>query len=373
MDQVSPLIADPVEAAQAAGLRYSTDASPGIRRKRAGKHFSYIDTDGQPTHDARQLRRIKSLAIPPAWTNVWICPSPNGHIQATGRDARGRKQYRYHPRWREVRDETKYGRMIAFGETLPAIRERTDRDLALPCLSLDKVLATVVRLLDQTAIRIGNEAYARENRSFGLTTLRTRHVDVDGATLQFHFLGKGGKEHVVNVHDRRLARAVRRCLDIPGYELFQYLDDGGQRQSIDSADVNDYLGQIAGQKFTAKDFRTWHGTLHTAMSLYDLGEPESETEAGHHIAAAIAGAAEHLGNTPAICRKSYVHPGVLDAYVDGSFLPAWERAVNGARERPTLGLDAEEVALLVVLQRQLDKRPQPMLQADGSVPHHMAR
>jgi DNA topoisomerase-1 len=350
-----PLLADPVEAAQAAGLHYFTDARPGIRRKRAGKRFSYLDTNGLPVHDTKQLQRIKALAIPPAWTDVWICPSPNGHIQATGRDAKGRKQYRYHPRWRAIRDETKYNRMIAFGEALPIVRERTDCDLSLQCLWRDKVLATVVQLLDQTALRVGNEEYARENHSFGLTTLRTRHVEVFGSTIEFHFRGKGGKEHVVDVHDRRLARAVKRCMDIPGFELFQYVDDEGERHSVDSADVNDYLRQITGQNFTAKDFRTWHGTLCTAISLYELGECESEAEAKKNITAAIQDAAEHLGNTPAICRKSYVHPGVLDAYVDRTFLCTWQRALEEARERPRPALDAQEVALLAVLQQQLDQ------------------
>jgi DNA topoisomerase-1 len=245
--------------------------------------------------------------------------------------------------------------MIAFGEALPIVRERTDCDLSLQCLWRDKVLATVVQLLDQTALRVGNEEYARENHSFGLTTLRTRHVEVFGSTIEFHFRGKGGKEHVVDVHDRRLARAVKRCMDIPGFELFQYVDDEGERHSVDSADVNDYLRQITGQNFTAKDFRTWHGTLCTAISLYELGECESEAEAKKNITAAIQDAAEHLGNTPAICRKSYVHPGVLDAYVDRTFLCTWQRALEEARERPRPALDAQEVALLAVLQQQLDQ------------------
>jgi len=254
-----PLMADSIEAAQSAGLLYYTDARPGIHRKRAGKHFSYLAVDGTIIRDRKDLARIKSLGIPPAWTNVWICPSLRGHIQATGRDAKGRKQYRYHARWRKTRDETKYNRMIAFGEALPLIRERTDRDLALPCLSQDKVVATVVQLLEATSIRVGNKEYARENRSYGLTTLRTRHVAIDGSTLHFHFRGKSGKDHVVDVHDRRLARAVSRCGDIPGYELFQYLDENGERVRIDSGDVNDYLRRITGDNFTAKDFRTWHG------------------------------------------------------------------------------------------------------------------
>jgi DNA topoisomerase-1 len=353
-EQNQPLIADPVEAALSAGLVYFTDARPGIRRKRAGKHFSYIGLDGKPIHDTKELQRIRSLGIPPAWTDVWISPTARGHIQATGRDAKGRKQYRYHNRWREVRDETKYSRMLAFGEALPIIRERTDLDLTQRCLSREKVLATVVRLLDETAIRVGNEEYARSNRSFGLTTLRTRHVKIDGSTIRFHFRGKSGKDHIVSVRDRRLARAVQRCHDIPGQELFQYLDDDGARRGIDSADVNVYLRQITGQNFTAKDFRTWHGSVTAARSLWAQGPFESQTEAKRHIARAVEAAADHLGNTPAIARKSYVHPALLESYGDGTFLALWERAMADAEQNDTPGLEPEEVALLAVLQHGLE-------------------
>jgi DNA topoisomerase-1 len=365
-DQDAPLVADPIETTRAAGLRYVTDVQPGIRRKHAGKHFSYIGLDGRTIHDQKVLRRIKALAIPPAWTDVWICPVERGHIQATGRDAKGRKQYRYHPRWREVRDETKYGRMIAFGEALPLIRERTDRDLSLHCLSRDKVLATVIQLLDRTAIRVGNEEYARENRSFGLTTLRTRHVDVEGSELRFHFRGKGGKEHVVSVHDRRLARAVKRCEDLPGYELFQYLDEEGKRHGIDSGDVNDYLRQITGENFTAKDFRTWHGTVRAAEALYELGAFESETQGKRHVTRAVEIAAELLGNTPAICRKSYVHPAVIDAYLDSSLQPTWERVMEDERAASRAGLHPEEVATLAILQQRLDQETEQSRASRGT-------
>ena len=252
---------DPIEAAESAGLRYVSDVMPGIRRKRAGKGFSYVAPDGKTIRDPRSLRRIRALAIPPAYTDVWICSDPSGHIQATGRDARGRKQYRYHPRWREVRDETKFGRMLAFSEVLPAVRAKVDSDLARPGLPREKVLAAVVRLLECTGIRVGNDEYAKANRSFGLTTLRDQHVEVSGSTLRFQFRGKSGKSHDVELSDRRLARIVQRCQALPGEDLFQYVDDEGNRQTIGSGDVNDYLRQASGQDFTAKDFRTWAGTI----------------------------------------------------------------------------------------------------------------
>src|SRR2546423_1625725 len=274
---------DPVIVAKAAGLRYVSDASPGIRRKRAGKNFSYIGLDGKPIHDQDELHRIRSLGIPPAWTDVWICPQPNGHIQATGRDAKGRKQYRYHPRWRAVRDETKYSRLIAFGEALPTIRARVEHDLGLPGLPREKVLATVVRLLETTLIRVGNEEYARQNRSYGLTTLRNRHVDVRGTELRFHFRGKSGKEHEVALHDRRLARVMRRLQELPGQELFQYVDEDGTRASIDSDDVNAYLREIAGEDFSAKDFRTWAGTVLCAVALRELDAASGEVEAKRNV------------------------------------------------------------------------------------------
>src|SRR5919107_4252189 len=265
------VISDPIESAQAAGLRYVSDTQPGIRRKKAGKGFTYGGTDGKLIRDEKELARIRSLAIPPAYTDVWICPSPQGHIQATGRDARGRKQYRYHPKWREVRDETKFGRMLAFSEALPKIRARLEQDLSRPGLPREKGLATVVRLLECTCIRVGNDEYAKANRSFGLTTLQDRHVEISGSNLRFEFRGKSGKVHKVDLNDRRLARIVRRCQALPGEDLFQYIDDDGVRQTIGSGDVNDYIREISGQEFTAKDFRTWSGTLLAVAALSEAG------------------------------------------------------------------------------------------------------
>ena len=344
---------DPVIVAKAAGLRYVSDASPGIRRKRAGKNFSYIGLDGKPIHDREELKRIRSLGIPPAWTNVWICPRPNGHIQATGRDAKGRKQYRYHPRWREVRDETKYSRMIAFGETLPKIRERVAKDLALPDLPHEKVLAAVVWLLDATALRVGNEEYARENGSFGLTTLRSQHVKVSGSKLRFHFRGKSGKENTVSVENRQLARIVKRCQDLPGHELFQYFDDDGQRYTVESDDVNNYLREISGQDFTAKDFRTWSGTVFAAEALQGLGVFETQTQARKNVGQAIEVAARHLGNTKAICRKCYVHPQVIDAYLNGSLLTRLSQYQDEKREQDTKGWHPEEARVLEFLKESM--------------------
>jgi DNA topoisomerase-1 len=340
----------PVESARAAGLRYVSDTSPGIRRRRRGKHFSYIGLDGKPIHDEQELRRIRALAIPPAWTDVWICPNPRGHIQASGRDARGRKQYRYHNEWRKIRDETKYDRLIAFGHALPQIRERVSADLSLPGLPREKVLAVVVRLLDELSIRVGNEEYARENKSFGLTTLRNRHVRVEGASIRIHFRGKRGKEHDVGIRDRRLAHIIKQCQDLPGHELFQYLDESGKRQPIDSADVNEYLRAITGKDFTAKDFRTWVGTVLTVCALTELGEAETQTQAKKHLAQAIESAAKHLGNTPAICRKSYVHPEVINSYLDGKLLPALKQHDEEAVAESLQGLRPEEIAVMKFLQ-----------------------
>lgn len=339
----------PVESAKAAGLRYVTDAKPGIRRKRVGKHFSYIGPDGRPIRDEKKLQRIRSLAIPPAWTDVWICPEPRGHLQATGRDAKGRKQYRYHPQWRKVRDETKYDRMVAFGRTLPVIRERVEHDLKLPGLPREKVLAAIVRLLDISSVRIGNEEYARENNSFGLTTMRDDHVDIHGSSLHFQFRGKSGKEQVVDIHDRRLARIVKNCRDLPGQELFQYIDEDQQCHVVESADVNEYLKQISGQDFTAKDFRTWSGTVAAASALQDLGEYENQTQAKKNVVRAIELAAQCLGNTPAICRKSYVHPDIITSYLSGSLLTAIHCEKEQIEDLPE-GLRSEEITVLVFLQ-----------------------
>lgn len=342
---------DPVVSAQAAGLRYVSDAAPGIRRKRVGKYFSYIGLDDRPIHDPATLQRIKALAIPPAYTDVWICPDPRGHLQATGRDARGRKQYRYHQQWRQVRDETKYNRMIAFGRALPAIRARIDHDLSLPGLPREKVLAGVVRLLETTLIRVGNEEYAKANKSFGLTTMRDRHVTIEGATVRFQFRGKGGKMHTINLNDRRLARIVRRCRDLPGYELFQYIDEHGQRQTIGSGDVNDYLRKIGGQDFTAKDFRTWAGTVLAAQALQEYESFDSATQAKKNVVRAIEQVAERLGNTSSICRKCYVHPAVLDAYLEGGLVDALRQPTEQEFEESLRDLRPEEAAVMRLLMR----------------------
>jgi DNA topoisomerase-1 len=311
------LAPEPAHSAAAAGLRHVSDAAPGISRRRAGRGFTYTGPDGKTVRDRSTLARIRALAIPPAWTEVWIAADPKGHIQATGRDARRRKQYRYHPSWHEVRHETKFGRMLAFSAALPRIRRALAADLALPGLPRRKVLATVVRLLECTQIRVGNDEYARANRSYGLTTFRDRHVEVNGSTLHFEFRGKSGKPHTVDVADRRLARIVARCQAIPGEELFQYLDEDGARQTIDSGDVNDYIREIAGEEFTAKDFRTWAGTVLASEALLALGVPSSEREAKANILAAIDKVAGQLNNTRAVCRKYYVHPEVLAAYGEG--------------------------------------------------------
>jgi DNA topoisomerase-1 len=344
---------DPLQAARAAGLRYVTDTSPGITRRRAGRHFRFIGTDGQSIRDAETLARIRVLAIPPAWAEVWICPSPLGHIQATGRDAKGRKQYRYHGRWTVVRDETKYGRMLAFGEALPGIRARVEADLARPGLPREKVLATVVRLLETTFIRVGNAEYARHNESFGLTTMRDQHARLSPNGLRFRFRGKAGKQHTVAVDDRRLARIVKRCQELPGQELFQYIDDAGQPHPIDSADVNEYLREIAGHEFSAKDFRTWAGTVLTAWALEELEAFDSQTEAKRNIVRAIETVAERLGNTPSICRKCYVHPEVLDAYLDGSLVDQLRARVEVEMGTTLARLKPDEAAVMVLLQRRL--------------------
>ncbi|HZS08786.1 MAG TPA: DNA topoisomerase IB [Blastocatellia bacterium] len=348
---------DPVavarEAAKSAGLRYVNDTSPGILRRRAGKGFSYIGVDGKPLRDADELARIRALAIPPAWTGVWICPSPHGHIQATGRDAKGRKQYRYHARWRAVRDETKYDRMIAFGHALPRIRERTESDLVLPGLPREKVLATVVRLLERTLIRVGNEEYARANRSFGLTTLRDQHVRVKGSTLRFEFRGKSGVRHTIDLNDRRLARIVRRCQELPGQELFQYLDEAGEPQSIGSAEVNDYLREITGEDFTAKDFRTWAGTVFAALALQESEDFDSEAEAKRNVVRAIESVAARLGNTVAVCRKSYVHPVVIELYTEGTLCESLEQCLKQQQEDAPEWLQPEEASVLALLEGQV--------------------
>ncbi len=346
-------VVDPVKSARAAGLHYVTDTAPGIRRKRAGKGFSYIGLDGRPIRDPRELARIKALGIPPAYTDVWICPDPLGHLQATGRDAKGRKQYRYHPRWREVRDETKYERMLAFGQALARIRERTDRDLARPGMPREKVLATVVKLLEKTLIRVGNEEYAQKNHSFGLTTMRDDHVAIEDSRLRFKFRGKSGKEWEIGIKDRRLARIVRRSKEIPGYELFQYLDDDGEHRAIDSGDVNEYLREITGQDFTAKDFRTWAGTVLCSLALQEFEAFDSDTQAKKNVVEAIKRVSERLGNTPAVCRKSYIHPAILDSYLDGTMLHTLQQRTEQELSESLRDLAPEEAAVMGLLHGRL--------------------
>jgi DNA topoisomerase-1 len=344
---------DPPAAARAAGLRYVHDDRPGISRKPAGDAFRYLDAKGEPVEDEATLKRIKSLAIPPAWTDVWICPQANGHLQATGRDARGRKQYRYHPKWREVRDEVKYERMIKFGKALPQIRKEVDRALSLPGLPREKVLATIVYLLEATMMRIGNDEYARENKSYGLTTLRNRHVRIDGSEVEFRFRGKSGVYHDVKVHDRRLARIIQRTRDLPGQDLFQYLDEDGETHTIGSADVNDYLRTITGEDYTAKDFRTWSGTVLAAMALQEFEAVDSDAQAKKNVVRAIESVAQRLGNTPSVCRKCYVHPAVLDAYLDGTMLEGLRARAEESLVEDLKDLQPEEAAVLAMLERRL--------------------
>jgi DNA topoisomerase I len=344
------VVSDPVESAEAAGLRYVSDTQPGIRRKKAGKGFTYVGTDGKTIRDAKELGRIRSLAIPPAYTDVWICPNPNGHIQATGRDARGRKQYRYHPKWREVRDETKFGRMLAFSEVLPKIRKRIKTDLSRNGLPREKVLATVVRLLECTQIRVGNDEYAKANRSYGLTTLQDRHVEISGSSLRFEFRGKSGKTHTVSLNDRRLARIVRRCQALPGEDLFQYVDEEEVRQTIGSGDVNDYIREISGEEFTAKDFRTWAGTLLAVAALSEVGAFTTQRQAKSNVLRAIDRVAEQLNNTRAVCRKYYVHPAVFETYLAGTMVDALH---NGTKEAAKSALAEEEASVVRLLRHHL--------------------
>lgn len=348
--EAAAALKDPVVSAKVVGLRYVSDEMPGIRREAAGKGFRYRDASGKFVKDAEMLKRIKSLVIPPAWTDVWICPDPHGHLQATGRDDRRRKQFRYHPRWREVRDETKYARMILFAKALPRIRQRIKRDLGVPGLPRNKVLATVVRLLEVSLIRVGNDEYARENDSFGLTTMRNKHVDVNGATLRFHFRGKAGKWHDVDIRDKHLAHIVRRCQDLPGQELFQFVGDDGERHDVTSSDVNDYLREISGEDFTAKDFRTWAGTVLAAMALSEFEKCDTKAQAKKNIVAAIEYVSQRLGNTPAVCKKCYIHPHVVESYLDGTLVETLKKRMEIKSRR---GLPAEESAVLNLLRHRL--------------------
>lgn len=348
-------VVDPRDAAETAGLRYVSDEEPGIRRRKAGKGFTYVGTDGKKIADEATLARIRSLAIPPAYTDVWICPRADGHIQATGRDAKGRKQYRYHPAFHEIRESTKFEHMIEFAKALPAIRKTIDDHMSQRGLPREKVLATVVHLLENTLIRVGNSDYAKQNKSYGLTTLRDPHVKVDGTELRFQFKGKSGKTWRLSVRDRRIAKIVKACQDLPGQDLFQYLDEEGQQQSVTSADVNAYLKEITGSDITAKDFRTWAGTVLAAMALAEFEEFDSEAKAKKNIREAIERVSSRLGNTPTICRKCYVHPEVFSCYLEGSFLLEIKEEVEAELRDNLAGLKPEEAAVLSLLQERLSQ------------------
>jgi DNA topoisomerase-1 len=338
---------EPHEAAAMGGLVYVQDQEPGIRREHTAAGFRYFTPTGRKLTAEAELTRIRKLSIPPAWTEVWICPLPNGHLQATGRDAKGRKQYRYHQRWREVRDETKYERTLAFALGLPALRECVSRDLALPGLPRAKVLATIVRLLETTHIRVGNAEYARDNKSYGLTTMRDRHVKIQGSTIEFTFRGKSGIRHTIDLRDKKLAKIVERCRDLPGQHLFQYLDEENRRQSITSSDVNAYLRDMTGQPFTAKDFRTWAGSVWAASLLRAMPPAVNLRELKQQLTRAVEEVATRLGNTPAIARRCYIHPALIDAHLDESLREQFDALPDDA---PAAGLDPEETALIRFLQ-----------------------
>ena len=340
-------------AAIHAGLRYVTDGATGITRRRVGTGWAYYLPNGKRITSGEIRKRLNSLAIPPAWTDVWICPDPAGHIQATARDARGRKQYRYHPAYRESRDRSKFRHMLEFSEVLPRLRERIERDLRAPDHTRRQLLATVVWLLDKTLIRVGNDEYARENKSYGLTTLRRRHVTVNGTVLRFSFRGKSGVEHSISISDPRLARIIQRCQDLPGQELFQFLDAAGKRQSVSSDDVNAYLRELTGRDITAKDFRTWGGTMLAAVELRTMGPAASRREADRNILRAVDAVAERLGNTRAVCRKYYVHPALIQAYLMGETVPLPELpAKKHVRRRRAAALRRDEIAVLQFLQER---------------------
>ncbi len=346
---------DPSEVAESAGLVYVSDQGRGIRRERAGDGFRYLKSGGQPVQDEATLDRIRRLAIPPAWTDVWICPKANGHLQATGRDARGRKQYRYHPQFREVSEATKYEHMLEFARALPGIRARVAEQMALRGLPREKVLATVVHLLETTLIRVGNDDYAKRNDSYGLTTLRNPHVKVDGSQLRFRFKGKSGKTWQLQLKDRRVTKIVKACQDLPGQELFQYVGEDGELKDVTSADVNGYLREITGQDITAKDFRTWAGTVMAAMALQEFEAFDTQAAAKKNVRAAIERVAARLGNTPTICRKCYVHPEILQSYAEGALLLEIRREVEEELREDLASLRPEEAAVLALLEARLNR------------------
>jgi len=332
---------DPEVAAERARLNYVHDSMPGITRHTARNGFDYRLPDGSLLRDIDTLKRIRALAIPPAWSDVWICPDPDGHLQASGRDERRRKQYRYHRRWREIRDEAKYGKLLTFARVLPLIRARVAEDLQRRGLPRKRVLAAILRLMELTLFRVGNREYAKSNKSFGLTTLRDRHVLIEGSRIHLSFRGKSGNRYETDISDRRLANIVRGCRDLPGYELFQYLDDEGNRRTVGSADINEYLREITGEDVSAKDFRTWAATHIATVALREFAHLETETERKRAVGRIVKTVATHLGNTPAICRRCYIHPAILDGYLDGTLWPALaESAAEPA------GLSAEEAAVM---------------------------
>ncbi len=355
-------VVDPRDAAETAGLTYVSDEAPGIRRRKSGKGFTYTRPDGAKVADKATLERIRSLAIPPAYTDVWICPRASGHIQATGRDAKGRKQYRYHPAFREVRDSTKYEHMLEFARGLPAIRKTIDEHMSLRGLPREKVLATVVHLLENTLIRVGNSDYVKQNKSYGLTTLRDPHVKVEGGELRFQFKGKSGKTWKLQVKDRRIARIVKACQDLPGQDLFQYIDDDGEQLSITSADVNAYLKEITGREITAKDFRTWAGTVLAALALSEFEEFDNQAKAKKNIREAIEKVASRLGNTPSICRKCYVHPEVFACYLDGGLLLDIKQQIETQLREDLSSLKPGEAAVLSLLQERLSREVEKQAQ-----------
>ena len=355
VEALAPTPADPREAAESAGLVYVSDEDKGIRRERKGDGFVYTRPNGEPLTDEPTLERIRKLAIPPAYVDVWICPKANGHLQATGRDARGRKQYRYHPQFREVRESTKYEHMMEFARALPAVRAKLADHMALRGLPREKVLATVVHLLETTLIRVGNDDYARDNKSYGLTTLRNPHVKVEGAQLRFQFKGKSGKTWRLQVKDRRIARIVRACQELPGQRLFQYQDEDGEIREVTSADVNAYLKEVTGADITAKDFRTWAGTVMAALALQEFEAFDTKASQKKNLKEAIERVASRLGNTPTICRKCYIHPEVLNAYAEGSLLLQVQRKVEEELREDLAQLRPEEAAVLAMLESRLKR------------------
>src|SRR5436190_1595558 len=350
---------NPEIAAERARLEYVDDSQPGIRRKRRGRTFIYVDSRGRVIHRPEVLARIQGLVLPPAWEDVWICAKPNGHLQATGRDARRRKQFRYHPRWRQMRDDAKYQNVIDFAKALPRIRRRVTRDLRRRGLPLPKVLAAIVRLLETSLIRVGNDEYARTNGSFGLTTMRDRHAQVSGSGIHFEFRGKSGIQHEIDLNDARLAKIVRRCQDLPGQQLFQYIDEEGVVRDVSSTDVNEYLREVSGQDFTAKDFRTWAGTALAALALREFEDFDSQAAAKRNITRAIEHVAERLRNTKTVCRKCYVHPAIIDAYLDHSLIETFKARTEHEVRESLPKLPAEEAAVLALLQQRMERQLKP--------------